>query len=92
MQNCLSVTVSDAYFSQSFIPHLLCVGQGMEDHTENIPDFQGNSNAKGSYLCSVQIKEKDTSYGVGKTSWVGWEMSLFTLQSAGTWGIGKGRR
>lgn len=63
----------------------------MEDLTENIPDFQGHSNARGSYLCSIQIKEKDTSCGLGKTSWVGWEMSLFTLQSAGTWGTGKGR-
>lgn len=89
MKNRLSVAGLCGHFSQSLIhqtaiDHLHCAGQGMEDPTENIPDFGGPSMPEGAVTVQTKSKTRLQAVASEKTSWVGWQMSSLTVQSAGT--------
>ena len=56
----------------------------MEDPTENIPDFGGPSMPEGAVTVQTKSKTRLQAVASEKTSWVGWQMSSLTVQSAGT--------
>lgn len=88
MEHFFSVAGLGGYLGQSLIH------QTIIDHlTENIPDTQGHSDAKRGAISAQTKSKKKTPPAVAleKTSWVGREMSFYTLQGARTLGIERRR-